>query len=41
VLASIRAMTQTLSRVLAGESFTGIAERGALCTMKEVGALLS
>lgn len=41
VFASIQAMTQTLSRVLADESFTGIAERGVLCTMKEVGALLS
>jgi hypothetical protein len=34
-------MTQTLSDVLAGEKFTRIAERGMMCSMKEVAELLS
>jgi 2-methylisocitrate lyase-like PEP mutase family enzyme len=41
VFASIRAMTQTLSDVLAGENFTSIAERGMVCSMKEAAELLS
>lgn len=41
VFASIRAMRQTLSDVLAGESFTRMAERGLMCSMKEVAELLS
>jgi len=41
VFASIQAMTQTLSDILAGESFTRIAERGLVCSMKEIGELLS
>ncbi len=41
VFAGIRAMTNTLSGVLAGESFTNIAERGLVCTMKEADELLS
>lgn len=40
VFASIRAMTQTLSEVLAGENFTRIAERGMVCSMKEAAELL-
>jgi len=41
VFASVRAVTQTLSGVLTGETFTGIAERGLLCTMKDIGDLMS
>jgi len=41
LFASIQAMTQTLSDILAGESFTRIAERGLVCSMKEIGELLS
>jgi 2-methylisocitrate lyase-like PEP mutase family enzyme len=41
VCAGIQAMTQTLSDVLAGESFTKIAERGLVCSMKGIGELLS
>lgn len=41
VFASIRAMTQTLSDVLAGENFTRIAERGMVCSMKEAAELIS
>ncbi len=41
VFAGIRAMRQTLSDVLAGESFTRMAERGLICSMKEVTELLS
>jgi 2-methylisocitrate lyase-like PEP mutase family enzyme len=40
VLASIRAMTQTLSDVMAGENFTGMANQGRVCSMKEVAELL-
>jgi 2-methylisocitrate lyase-like PEP mutase family enzyme len=41
VFASIRAMTQALSDVVAGESFARMAERGLGCSMKEIGELLS
>ncbi|MEN6307044.1 MAG: isocitrate lyase/PEP mutase family protein [Anaerohalosphaeraceae bacterium] len=41
VFVSIRAMTQTLSDVLAGENFTSIAERGMVCSMKEAAELLT
>jgi len=41
IFASIRAMTQALSDVLAGENFTRIAERGMVCSMKEAAELLS
>jgi 2-methylisocitrate lyase-like PEP mutase family enzyme len=40
VFASLRAMTQVLSDVLAGQSFVEIAEKGVLCSMKDVGELL-
>lgn len=41
LFAGIRAMTQALSDVLGGESFAKIAQRGCLCSMKEIGELLS
>ena len=41
VFASIRAITQTLSDVLAGENFPHIVERGMVCSMKEAAELLS
>jgi 2-methylisocitrate lyase-like PEP mutase family enzyme len=41
VFASIRAMTQTLSDVLAVENFIRIAEQGMVCSMKEAAELMS
>lgn len=41
VFASIRAITQTLSDVLADENFTRMAEQGMVCSMKEAAGLLS
>lgn len=40
LFASLRALTQVLSDVRAGRTFTEIAEEGALCSMKNVGELL-
>lgn len=40
VFASIRAMALTLSDIQAGESFTSLAEKGSLCSMKDAGSLL-
>ncbi len=41
VFASTQAVTRTLAGTLAGEDFTKMAEKGSLCTMTEIGALLS
>jgi 2-methylisocitrate lyase-like PEP mutase family enzyme len=40
VFASLRAMTQVLSDVFSGQTFTQITEKGALCSMNDVGELL-
>jgi len=41
VFASIQAMRQTLSEVLAGKNFTSIAEQGLICSMKDAAGFLS
>lgn len=41
VFASIQAVTQTLAAIRGGEDFNSLAKRGLLCTMKDVGDLVS